>query len=47
VIRRAAGRSLKRIELGKSIRLLGVKAGSLQRPDTENSDEPAQFLLEF
>ena len=47
VIRRAAGHSLKRIELGKSIRLLGVKAGSLQRPDTENSEDPAQLLLEL
>ncbi len=46
-IRRSAGHCLKRIELDKSIRLLGVKAGSLQRPDTENSDEPAQFLLEL
>jgi len=45
VIRRFAGHSLKRIELGKSIRLLGVKAGSLQRLNTGNIDEPAQFLL--
>jgi DNA polymerase-4 len=46
-IRRAAGYSLKRIDLGKSIRLLGVKAGNLQRPNIENIDEPAQFLLEL
>lgn len=47
VIRSTASRGLKRIELNKSIRLLGVKAGGLRRPDTENSDEPAQFLLEL
>jgi DNA polymerase-4 len=47
MIRRTASRNLKRIELDKAIRLLGVKASNLQRPDTENSDEPAQFLLEL
>jgi len=47
VIRRTAGHSLKRIKLDKSIRLLGVKSGSLRRPDTGNIVEPAQFLLEL
>jgi DNA polymerase-4 len=47
VIRSSAGQSLKRIELGNSIRLLGVKASRLLRPDTENSDDHVQFLLEL
>jgi len=47
MIRRTASHSLKRIELDKSIRLLGVKAGNLQRPDAGNSDESEQFLLDL
>lgn len=47
-IRRAAGQCLKRIDLRRSIRLLGVKAGSLQRPDaTDPGDDSAQFDLAF
>lgn len=45
MIRRSATHSLKRIDLDKTIRLLGVKAGSLQRPDTEKAGGHAQFLL--
>lgn len=47
LIRNTASHGLKRIELNKSIRLLGVKASSLQRPYTGNSEEPAQYLLEL
>ncbi|MBP0600385.1 DNA polymerase IV [Herbaspirillum sp. LeCh32-8] len=48
-IRSAAGKCLKRIDLGRSIRLLGVKAGSLQRPEeTESGTAGAhQFSLDF
>jgi DNA polymerase-4 len=47
MIRHSASQNLKRIELSKSIRLLGVKAGSLQRPNSENSRELAQFILKL
>ena len=47
VIRRAASQSLKRIELDKTIRLLGVKAGSLQRLGTEKAVEHGQLFLEL
>jgi DNA polymerase-4 len=47
MIRHSASQNLKRIELSKSIRLLGVKAGSLQRPNSEDSRELAQFILKL
>jgi DNA polymerase-4 len=46
-LRRAAGQCLKRVEFVRSIRLLGVKASSLQRPGAPLGDESAQFTLEF
>ncbi|MFM0395570.1 DNA polymerase IV [Paraburkholderia phytofirmans] len=46
-LRHAATQCLKRVDLVKSIRLLGVKAGGLQRPGATESDAPAQFTLDF
>jgi len=46
-IRHAAGTCLKRIELGRSIRLLGVKAGGLQRPGADTAAPSPQFKLDF
>ncbi|WP_087753477.1 DNA polymerase IV [Paraburkholderia caledonica] len=46
-LRRAATDCLKRVELVKSIRLLGVKAGNLQPAGQVPRDEPAQFTLDF
>ncbi|RKR38154.1 DNA polymerase IV [Paraburkholderia sp. BL17N1] len=46
-LRHAATQCLKRVELAKSIRLLGVKAGGLQRAGATESDAPAQFTLDF
>lgn len=46
-IRHAAGTCLKRIELDRSIRLLGVKASGLQRPGAEATEESQQFSLDF
>ncbi|REE24034.1 DNA polymerase-4 [Paraburkholderia sp. BL27I4N3] len=46
-LRHAATQCLKRVELVKSIRLLGVKAGGLQRAGATESDAPAQFTLDF
>jgi DNA polymerase-4 len=47
MIRQSASQNLKRIELDKTIRLLGVKAGNLERPDAEIAKGNAQFLLEL
>lgn len=38
-IRRAAGRCLKRVDLSRSIRLLGVKVSGLVRPSQDDHDE--------
>lgn len=46
-IRHAAGTCLKRIELSRSIRLLGVKASGLQRPGAEAAARSPQFSLDF
>jgi DNA polymerase-4 len=46
-LRRAAGQCLKRVDLARTIRLLGVKAGSLERRDAMGRDEPEQFALVF
>lgn len=46
-IRNAAGTCLKRIDLSRSIRLLGVKAGALQRPEASTTAAPDQFSLDF
>lgn len=46
-LRRAAGKCLKRADLSRSIRLLGVKASGLHRPDTTERDEPEQFKLDI
>jgi DNA polymerase-4 len=46
-LRHAATQCLKRIELVKSIRLLGVKAGNLQRAAEISNDESPQFTLDF
>ena len=42
-IRNAAGQCLKRVDLGRRIRLIGVKAGSLLRPGTETSSNQLQL----
>jgi len=46
-IRLAAGNCLKRVDLKRPIRLLGVKAGSLQRPDETPRNASGQFSLDF
>jgi DNA polymerase-4 len=46
-LRHAATQCLKRVELVKSIRLLGVKAGGLQRAGTTESEASSQFTLDF
>lgn len=47
-LRRAAAQCVKRVELNRSIRLLGVKAGGLVRPGTEESEHRStQFGLPF
>jgi DNA polymerase IV len=46
-IRRAAGKCLKRIDLDRSIRLLGVKASGLERPDAPPSKQSAQYTFNF
>jgi DNA polymerase-4 len=52
IIRQAAGRCLKKAMLERRLRLLGVRAGNLCRPDTvalaasvENQGERDQLLL--
>lgn len=45
-LRHAAGKCLKRIDLGKNIRLLGVKASGLIRADNINNIQE-QFMLDF
>jgi DNA polymerase-4 len=47
ILRRAAGECLKRVELGRSIRLLGVKASGLERADPNRVEEPEQIALDF
>lgn len=46
-VRRAASQCLKRIDLNRSIRLLGVKATGLYRGDVVPVQEPAQFALDL
>lgn len=46
-IRAAAGGCLKRVDLSQAIRLLGVKASGLVRPDALARDEPRQFSLDL
>jgi DNA polymerase-4 len=46
-LRHAATQCLKRVDLVKSIRLLGVKAGSLQSGGARKSNESPQFTLDF
>jgi len=46
-LRRAATECLKRVELVKSIRLLGVKAGNLQPVGEASGNESPQFTLDF
>lgn len=45
-LRNAAGKCLKRIDLSKNIRLLGVKASGLIRADSTHHDQE-QFVLDF
>ena len=45
-LRIAAGKCLKRIDLSKNIRLLGVKASGLIRADSTHHDQE-QFVLDF
>ena len=44
-IRRAAGLLLKRVDLTRPLRLLGVRASGLHRPDATPRDERVQFRL--
>ena len=46
-LRRAAGECLKRVDLARPIRLLGVKAAALQRPGAVSGDDRCQFELSF
>lgn len=46
-IRRAAGKCLKRIDLNRTIRLLGVKASGLERPGMEQTKESEQYAFNF
>ena len=46
-IRRAAGKCLKRIDLNRTIRLLGVKASGLERPETQASKASEQYTFNF
>jgi DNA polymerase-4 len=46
-LRRAATDCLKRVDLVKSIRLLGVKAGNLQAAGESTGTESPQFTLDF
>ncbi len=46
-LRRAAGNCLKRVDLTRTIRLLGVRAGSLERPDASKPPPPLQITLDF
>jgi DNA polymerase IV len=46
-LRQAATQCLKRVQLEKSIRLLGVKAGNLQRVEKHARDESPQLTLGF
>lgn len=46
-LRHAAGRCLKRVELGRPIRLLGVRASGLEHAVTTNVDEPTQIVLDL
>ena len=47
-LRRAASSCIKRIDMVRTIRLLGIKAGSLARPGAlEEAEAPAQYRLKF
>jgi len=46
-LRRCAGQCLKRVDLTRTIRLLGVRAGGLTRAGPMQSDTPRQFSLGF
>lgn len=46
-LRQAAGKCLKRVDLSRTIRLLGVKASGLERPDAAPLQETKQFVLNF
>jgi DNA polymerase IV len=46
-IRKAAGKCLKRIDLDRTIRLLGVKASGLERPGTQPGEESEQYTFNF
>ena len=46
-LRRWAGQCLKRVDLTRTIRLLGVRAASLERTDQSRPEPPQQFALEF
>ena len=46
-LRKAAGKCLKRIDLNRTIRLLGVKASGLERPDFSPGDDSKQFAFDF
>jgi DNA polymerase IV len=46
-LRQAAGKCLKRIDLSRTIRLLGVKASGLERPDALPSEDSKQYVFDF
>ncbi|WP_373305467.1 DNA polymerase Y family protein [Pseudorhodoferax aquiterrae] len=47
-LRKAASSCIKRIDMVRTIRLLGIKAGSLGRPAAvQEAEDPAQFELKF
>jgi DNA polymerase-4 len=46
-IRRAAGSGLKRVDLARTIRLLGVRASALERADRVEDGPERQMAIDF
>jgi DNA polymerase-4 len=46
-LRRAAGSCLKRVDLARTIRLLGVRASALERADGAVSEPERQLAIDF
>ncbi len=46
-IRRAAGQCLQRVDLTRSIRLIGVRASTLERADAAHEKSPEQMDLDL
>jgi DNA polymerase-4 len=46
-LRRCAGQCLKRVDLARTIRLLGLRAANLARAGASSAEPPQQFALDF